>query len=148
MKQYSQVVTIKYSDQKYLPLIISKILDILIRSHSDNGQPKQKDDKNCSINEEEEVELRPKSMRGRTKQRRAFDDTTLVQKRSNSNFMSYPTIELKGDLRGCIEKCRDLAGVGAAIVAHEGTDTKLGNLADLAGAVTDKIKELEVNLNS
>ena len=121
------------------------MLNILIRSNSDNGQPKQQNNKNCSNNEEEEVELRPKSMRGRTKQRRGFDDTTLVQKRSNSNFMSYPTIELKGDLRGCIEKCRDLAGVGAAIVAHEGTDTKLGNLADLAGAVTDKIKELEVN---
>ena len=109
----------------------------------EKGEQSTQVTKECSKNEDE-VELRPKSMRGRSKSRKTIDDTTLVQKRSNSNFMSYPTIELKGDLRGCIEKCKDLAGVGAAIVAHEGTDTKLGNLAELASAVTDKIKELEV----
>ena len=119
--------------------------DLTNRSNIEKDERKTDVSTTSSKNEEEEVELRPKSSRGRSKSRRVIDDTTLVQKRSNSNVMSYPTIELKGDLRGCIEKCRDLAGVGAAIVAHEGIDTKLGNLADLARAVTDKIKELEVN---
>ena len=79
------------------------------------------------------------------KNRKQIDDSTLVKR--SGNIMSYPTIELKGDLRGCVEKCREIAGVGAAIVAHEGTDTKIGNLVELAKVVTDKIKELEVKFN-
>ena len=89
----------------------------------------------------EEVELRKNKGRKNKKQ---IDDSTLVKR--SGNIMSYPTIELKGDLRGCVEKCREIAGVGAAVVAHEGTDTKLGNLAELAKVVTEKIRELEVNI--
>ena len=83
------------------------------------------------------VQLR--KVKGRSKTKREIDDSTLVKRP-----LAYPKIELKGDLRGCVEKCREIAGIGAAVVAHDGADNTIGNMADLAKAVAEKIKELEV----
>ena len=83
------------------------------------------------------VQLR--NIKGRSRTKKEIDDSTLVKRP-----LAYPKIELKGDLRGCVEKCREIAGIGAAVVAHDGVDNTIENMADLAKAVTEKIKELEV----
>ena len=97
-----------------------------------------KDERSSKNNEN--VEVRKVKGRSRSFVKTLPDETTLKK-----NSSKQQSCELKGDLKGCVEKCREIAGIGAAVVAHEGTDTKLGNLTRLAKAVTEKINELEVN---